>query len=43
MSVGYAMEHSGYALGYGWTFAKPIGVPTHWMPLPEPPISKSEE
>lgn len=37
MSVGYASEHSGERNGYRWTFAKPIGEPTHWMPLPEPP------
>lgn len=34
MSVGYARENSE---GYTWTFAKPIGQPTHWMKLPEPP------
>lgn len=34
MSVGYASQRS---YGIGWTFAKPIGAPTHWMPLPESP------
>jgi hypothetical protein len=34
MSVGYAREHSE---GFTWTFAKPIGQPTHWMALPAPP------
>lgn len=37
MSVGYAMAHAGEKFGYRWIFAKPIGIPTHWMPLPEPP------
>lgn len=27
-SVGYAVKN---ATGYDWTFAKPIGEPTHWM------------
>ena len=35
MSVGYCMcQPSGYL---HWTFSKPIGRPTHWMPLPEVP------
>jgi hypothetical protein len=34
MSVGHARHNSE---GYTWTFAKPIGVPTHWMLLPTPP------
>ncbi len=34
MSVGYARENSG---GHTWIFAKPIGEPTHWQHLPEPP------
>lgn len=34
MSVGYARENSE---GYTWVFAKPIGEPTHWMPLPLAP------
>ena len=38
MSVGYARENSE---GYTWVFAKPIGEPTHFQPLPEPP--KAEE
>lgn len=40
MSVGYALEHS--TAGYIWVFAKPIGEPTHWMPLPAPPHKASE-
>lgn len=32
MSVGYRI-HDGR-----WIFAKPIGEPTHWMPLPKPPV-----
>lgn len=43
MSVGYATEHSGYQQGYRWTFAKPIGEPTHWMPLPDPPTDVTVE
>jgi hypothetical protein len=35
MSVGYARLYSTGELW--WTFAKPIGEPTHWMPLPNPP------
>lgn len=35
MSVGYAMLYSSGHLQ--WTFAKPIGEPTHWMHLPPPP------
>lgn len=26
--------------GYWWVSAKPIGTPTHWMPLPDPPEVK---
>jgi hypothetical protein len=37
MSVGYARENSE---GYTWVFAKPIGEPTHWTPLPIPPIRR---
>lgn len=35
MSVGYT--HQASTGETCWTFAKPIGRPTHWMPLPEPP------
>jgi hypothetical protein len=34
MSVGYAREAS---YGFTWVFAKPIGEPTHWTPLPVAP------
>jgi hypothetical protein len=34
MSVGYARENSE---GFMWVFAKPIGQPVYWMPLPAPP------
>lgn len=37
MSVGYATKYADPSRGYHWTFAKPIGEPTHWMPLPDPP------
>lgn len=39
MSVGYAAEHSS---GHIWTFAKPIGEPTHWQPLPDRPTDREE-
>lgn len=35
MSIGYLIKYSSDNLR--WTFAKPIGDPTHWMPLPAPP------
>lgn len=35
MSIGYLRKYSSDNLR--WTFAKPIGEVTHWMPLPEPP------
>jgi hypothetical protein len=41
MSVGYAYRVSTGELS--WTFAKPIGTPTHWMPLPDPPTSEPTE
>ena len=37
MSIGYAYAHSTADFGFMWTFAKPIGNPTHWMHLPTPP------
>lgn len=37
MSVGYARATS---YGYTWVFAKPIGQPTHWMPLPDAPAGE---
>jgi hypothetical protein len=40
MSVGYAV-HNSSPPGYTWVFAKPIGAPTHWTELPDPPeVSK---
>lgn len=41
MSVGYAIAYD--AGGYHWAFAKPIGEPTHWMPLPDPPSLNAAE
>lgn len=41
MSVGWAYRYSTGKLG--WTFAKPIGQPTHWMPLPTPPTTRGDE
>jgi hypothetical protein len=35
MSVGFARRYSTGEIM--WTFAKPIGEPTHWQDLPEPP------
>ncbi len=40
MSVGYPYRHSTGEVG--WVFAKPIGEPTHWMPLPEAPSMEQE-
>ncbi len=35
MSIGFA---TGNSVGpFCWTFAKPIGEPTHWRQLPQPP------
>jgi hypothetical protein len=39
MSVGYAYRYSTGELG--WTFAKAIGIPTHWTELPPPPVRNS--
>lgn len=41
MSVGYPYKYSTGELG--WVFAKPIGAVTHWMPLPEPPMTDDDK
>lgn len=46
MSVGFATEQlvmTGCSVPFTWTFAKPIGEPTHWMELPKPPQSILDE
>ena len=41
MSVGFCMrQYSGYL---HWTFAKPIGNPTHWAYLPQPPARSQSQ
>lgn len=37
MSVGYCIAGYYKDGGAHWVFAKAIGAPTHWMPLPEVP------
>lgn len=39
MSIGFATTHS--SVPFIWTFAKPIGEPTHWRQLPKPPNDPS--
>ena len=35
MSIGFATSYD--KTHWRWTFAKPIGEPTHWRQLPNPP------